>query len=118
MVYAPGGYNFMDYIKFGVPLQLVCYIFTVAIVFSLEQWWAYALVLSILSPAIVGFYFFFGGAKVAPEAPSDDAKATNPPVAGGGSPEGELEAGRLGYRDQPAASQQLHAVAPPTLPQS
>jgi hypothetical protein len=63
MVYAPGGYNFVDYIKFGLPLQLVCFIFTVAIVFSLEQWWAYALVLAILSPAIVAIYFFIGTDK-------------------------------------------------------
>jgi hypothetical protein len=63
MVYEPGGYNFVDYLKFGIPLQLVCYIFTVAIVFSLEEWWAYAVALAILSPLVVGFYFFFGGDK-------------------------------------------------------
>jgi hypothetical protein len=63
MVYEPGGYNFMDYIKFGVPLQIVCAIFTVAIVFSLDQWWAYAVVFAFLSPAVVILYFFLGGDK-------------------------------------------------------
>ncbi len=63
MVYEPGGYNFVDYIKFGVPLQIVCAIFTVAIVFSLEHWWAYAVVLGFLSPAVVILYFFVGADK-------------------------------------------------------
>ncbi len=114
MVYSPGGYNFMDYIKFGVPLQIVCAIFTVAIVFSLDQWWAYAVVFAILSPLVVAAFFFMGNQKVAPEAQPtgrDDSK-----LAGDGSAAGALEAGR--YRDQPAASQQLQPVAPPTLPQS
>ena len=63
MVYEPGGYNFMDYIKFGLPLQIVCFIFTVAIVFSLDSWWVYALVLAILCPIVVIVYFFIGGDK-------------------------------------------------------
>jgi hypothetical protein len=117
MVYEPGGYNFLDYIKLGLPLQIVCFIFTVAIVFSLDAWWAYAIVFAILSPAIVAAYFFLERAKVAPESPRDDDKAQLPSAADDGRAPGELEAGRVGYRDQPAASQQLHAVAPPTLPQ-
>ena len=58
MVYAPGGYNFMDYIKFGVPLQIVCGVFTVAIVQTLDSWWVYTLVLAILSPICVVVFFF------------------------------------------------------------
>ncbi len=61
MVYAPGGYSFVDYIKFGLPLQIVCFIFTVAIVFSLDHWWAYAVVFAFASPAVVGVYFVCGG---------------------------------------------------------
>jgi hypothetical protein len=120
MVYEPGGYNFLDYIKLGLPLQIVCGIFTVAIVFSLEQWWAYALVFAFLSPAIVAAFFFLDRSRVAPEAPRDDGKLEGlqqQPANDVGTAE-ELEAGRLGYRGQPAATQELHAVAPPTLPQS
>ena len=58
----------MDYIKFGVPLQIVCFIFTVAIVFSLDFWWAYAAVFAFASPAVVGVYFLFGGHKDSSEA--------------------------------------------------
>jgi len=32
MVYGPGGYRFMDYVRFGLPLNLVCGIITLAIV--------------------------------------------------------------------------------------
>ena len=109
MVYEPGGYNFMDYIKFGLPLQTVCGIFTVAIVFSLDTWWAYALVLGFLSPAIVAAFFFLDRSRVAPEAPagSDDDKGRQPPPAGDGSAAaGALEAGRLEYRGQPQQVQQ------------
>ena len=63
MVYEPGGYAFMDYIKFGVPLQLVCFLFTVVIVFSMDYWWAYAVGLAFLSPVVVVSFFFFGGHK-------------------------------------------------------
>jgi hypothetical protein len=59
MVYEPGGYNFMDYIKLGLPLQIVCGIFTVVIVFSLDYWWVYAVVLAVLSPLAIGIFFLF-----------------------------------------------------------
>ncbi len=58
MVYEPGGYSFLDYIKFGLPLQIVCAVFTVAIVFSLDYWWAYAAVFAVLSPIAVIALFF------------------------------------------------------------
>jgi len=32
MVYGPGGYKFMDFVRFGLPLNIVCGIITVAIV--------------------------------------------------------------------------------------
>jgi len=32
MVYGPGGYRFMDYVRFGLPLNLVCGVITLAIV--------------------------------------------------------------------------------------
>jgi di/tricarboxylate transporter len=32
MVYGPGGYRFMDFVRFGLPLNIVCGIITVAIV--------------------------------------------------------------------------------------
>jgi hypothetical protein len=79
MVYEPGGYNFMDYIKFGLPLQIVCFVFTVAIVFSLDSWWIYALVMAILCPIVVIVYFFIGSDKASiRENPlgASDEKAT------------------------------------------
>ena len=60
MVYEPGGYNFIDYIKLGLPLQIVCGIFTVAIVFSIDYWWVYTVVFAVLSPIAVGVFFFLG----------------------------------------------------------
>jgi hypothetical protein len=63
MVYEPGGYVFMDYIKLGGPLQVVCGIFTVAIVSSIQNWWAYTVALAIACPIVVVFFFFFGGDK-------------------------------------------------------
>jgi di/tricarboxylate transporter len=32
MVYGPGGYRFVDYVRFGLPLNILCGIITVAIV--------------------------------------------------------------------------------------
>mmetsp|Transcript_16654 Transcript_16654/g.45327 ORF Transcript_16654/g.45327 Transcript_16654/m.45327 type:complete len:279 (-) Transcript_16654:105-941(-) len=63
MVYEPGGYSFSDYLKFGMPLQIVCGVFTVAIVFTLDYWWAYAVAFAFVSVVIVGGYFFFGGTR-------------------------------------------------------
>jgi hypothetical protein len=60
MVYEPGGYNFIDYIKLGLPLQIVCGIFTVAIVFSMDYWWVYTVVFAVLSPVAVIIFFLFG----------------------------------------------------------
>jgi hypothetical protein len=76
MVYEPGGYAFIDYIKFGVPLQLVCFLFTVVIVFSMDYWWAYAVGLAFLSPVVVMSFFFFGGHK--DSASSEGAEVTVP----------------------------------------
>jgi hypothetical protein len=74
MVYEPGGYNFMDYIKLGLPLQILCGIFTVAIVFSIDYWWVYAVVLAVLSPLAVGVFFFLGCNKPHPnQLALDDA---------------------------------------------
>ncbi len=32
MVYGPGGYRFMDFVRFGLPLNILCGIITVIIV--------------------------------------------------------------------------------------
>ena len=32
MVYGPGGYKFTDYLKVGIPLDIICWSMTVAIV--------------------------------------------------------------------------------------
>jgi di/tricarboxylate transporter len=32
MVYGPGGYRFMDFVRFGLPLNILCGIITVSIV--------------------------------------------------------------------------------------
>ncbi|MCO5605116.1 hypothetical protein L7F22_059296 [Adiantum nelumboides] len=39
MVYGPGGYRFLDYIKYGGPLQIVLLFVTVGVTISLEWWW-------------------------------------------------------------------------------
>ena len=79
MVYEPGGYSFLDYIKFGLPLQVVCGVFTVAIVFSLDYWWAYALIFAVLSPAAVIALFFCRARDAHPS--SDDADDKGPAAA-------------------------------------
>jgi hypothetical protein len=75
MVYEPGGYNFMDYIKFGGPLQIVCGIFTVAIVFTLDYWWVYSLVFAFISVAAVVFFFMFNCQKPISHAEEADSDA-------------------------------------------
>ncbi|MCO5557908.1 hypothetical protein L7F22_011481 [Adiantum nelumboides] len=39
MVYGPGGYRFLDYIKYGGPLQIVLLFVTIGVTISLEWWW-------------------------------------------------------------------------------
>jgi len=32
MVYGPGGYKFMDYIRFGIPLNIIAWIVTCSLI--------------------------------------------------------------------------------------
>ena len=43
MVYGPGGYRFMDYVKFGLPLQFICAFFSIGVILTLDMWWIWAL---------------------------------------------------------------------------
>jgi hypothetical protein len=82
MVYEPGGYSFLDYIKFGLPLQVLCGVFTVAIVFSMDYWWVYALVLAVLSPAaVVALFFCRGRDALSPSESASDADGDKGPAA-------------------------------------
>ncbi|KAJ3096269.1 Phosphoinositide phosphatase sac1 [Phlyctochytrium bullatum] len=44
MVYAPGGYKFRDYLWFGIPLQIITGVVTIAVAATLKWWWVYAIV--------------------------------------------------------------------------
>jgi hypothetical protein len=107
MVYEPGGYNFMDYIKFGVPLQLVCAVFTVAIVFTLDEWWAYAVVFAILSPAIIVANLFLGGGSV---------KASDRGAIEDKASESALEEGHLPPSHGSESAKPVAAPSPETTP--
>ncbi|KAI9002309.1 citrate transporter-domain-containing protein [Gaertneriomyces semiglobifer] len=47
MVYAPGGYKFMDYFRFGLPLQVITGIVTIGVSASRRYWWLWTLILAI-----------------------------------------------------------------------
>ena len=66
MVYAPGGYTFLDYLKFGIPLQIICGIFTCLIVLTMDYWWIYTVALFALSVIVASVFFLLGGAKSRP----------------------------------------------------
>ena len=66
MVYAPGGYTFLDYLKFGIPLQIICGIFTCLIVLTMDYWWIYTVALFVLSVIVASVFFLLGGAKSRP----------------------------------------------------
>lgn len=52
MVYGPGGYTFMDYIKFGGPLQLWVAVVTLLVLLSQDYWYAWVAGLAILLFAV------------------------------------------------------------------
>eukprot|EP00054_Salpingoeca_dolichothecata_P019377 m.120391 g.120391 ORF g.120391 m.120391 type:complete len:888 (+) comp23232_c0_seq1:57-2720(+) len=45
MVYGPGGYKFVDYLKFGVPLQFIVAIVSIGVVVTWNFWWLWVVVL-------------------------------------------------------------------------
>lgn len=47
MVYGPGGYKFVDYIVFGLPLQVLTGVVTIGISAAPEYWYIWAAVLAI-----------------------------------------------------------------------
>ncbi|EGD83649.1 TrkA-C [Salpingoeca rosetta] len=55
MVYGPGGYTFMDFLKFGGGLQIWLGVITVAVVVTLEFWYLWAV--GMLGLAIAVFIF-------------------------------------------------------------
>ena len=70
MVYAPGGYNFSDYLKFGIPLQIICGIFTCVIVLTMDYWWIYTVCLIVLAILVATVFFCLGGHE---SRPNDDS---------------------------------------------
>eukprot|EP00050_Salpingoeca_kvevrii_P015314 m.45637 g.45637 ORF g.45637 m.45637 type:complete len:669 (-) comp6255_c0_seq1:63-2069(-) len=42
MVYGPGGYTFMDFVRFGGPLQVIVGVVTIGVVMTLDLWWLWA----------------------------------------------------------------------------
>jgi len=53
MVYGPGGYRFIDYVKFGMPLQIICAVVSLSVIVTIDQWWVWALVLLLVNVAFV-----------------------------------------------------------------
>ncbi|KAJ3199468.1 hypothetical protein HDU67_002794 [Dinochytrium kinnereticum] len=55
MVYAPGGYKFRDYLAFGIPLQLITGVVTIAVAANLKYWWVFALVFGLANVVVLGW---------------------------------------------------------------
>nr|AOW69289.1 pink-eyed dilution-like 2 [Hartaetosiga gracilis] len=45
MVYGPGGYKFMDFIRFGGILQVWCGVVSISVIATLDYWWLWTLIL-------------------------------------------------------------------------
>ncbi|KAH7365617.1 hypothetical protein KP509_18G037900 [Ceratopteris richardii] len=52
MVYGPGGYRFLDYIKYGGPLQIVLLLVTVGVTVTLDWWWLWWIILFLLAVCV------------------------------------------------------------------
>jgi hypothetical protein len=54
MVYGPGGYRFLDYVKFGMPLQIICAIISIGVILTMDVWWAWTVALFLVNVVAVG----------------------------------------------------------------
>ncbi|KAJ3040298.1 Phosphoinositide phosphatase sac1 [Rhizophlyctis rosea] len=54
MVLGPGGYRFFDYVKFGLPLQILSGVFTVVCTATRAYWWIWTAVLLVLNLVLWG----------------------------------------------------------------
>ena len=54
MVMAPGGYKFLDYTKFGFPLQVICGVFCIFVALNIDQWWVITLIIVAATVVLVG----------------------------------------------------------------
>lgn len=53
MVYGPGGYRFLDYVKFGMPLQIICAVISIGVILTMDVWWAWAVALFLVNVVVV-----------------------------------------------------------------
>jgi di/tricarboxylate transporter len=61
MVYGPGGYSNMDFMKFGAPMQIILWLTTVAMVAAPDEMWYFWWILSILGLGAVSALRLVGG---------------------------------------------------------
>ena len=70
MVYGPGGYRFMDYVKFGMPLQVICAVIAIGVILTMDVWWIWTVVIFVIDCIAVALMVVFSKRrhKYEPEA--------------------------------------------------
>jgi hypothetical protein len=61
MVYGPGGYSNMDFMKFGAPMQIILWLTTTAMVAAPDEMWYFWWILSFLALGAVAALRLVGG---------------------------------------------------------
>ncbi|TPX53440.1 hypothetical protein PhCBS80983_g06289 [Powellomyces hirtus] len=72
MVCAPGGYRFTDYIRFGLPLQIITGVITIGVSAARSYWWVWVVILGLANIIAIlwtlGITTFWNGRKLADDS--------------------------------------------------